>query len=114
MQDWSDNGLDMLLENALQSLPVTPQQKRRAWERLVVKATMQSAHAARVAPAPCAPPTYHASKPTLRHRFATLNRALDSAVSWLFDDTRYDRALRQRSFRVTAGWHEGRLLGVAI
>lgn len=111
MQDWSDNRLDGLLENALQSLPVNHQQKRRAWERLVVQAAKQA-----VLPATAVSDAYPypQQKRTLRDRLTLLNRALDGAVSWLFDDTRYDRALRQRSFWRTPSWHESRLLGVAI
>jgi hypothetical protein len=112
MQDWSDNRLDMLLENALQSLPVTPQQKRHAWERLVVEAALQNVHPSKTGAVPCATTRTHTL--TLRDGMMLFNRALDSAVSWLFDDTRYDRALRQRSFWRTPSWHESRLLGVAI
>lgn len=93
MQDWSDNLFDEVITGALRSTVVTPQQRRRAWERLEQSIVLQQMLPA--APA-CQPHRVHPLRQLVNH----VAHALDWGLSLLFDDTRYDRALRRRYSRV--------------
>lgn len=91
MRDWSDNLFDEVITGALRSMVVTPQQRRRAWERLEESAARQTMLPPLAMPArqPCRP---HPWCQWLNRA----SRAHDGVLSLLFDDTRYDRALRSR------------------
>lgn len=98
MRDWSDNSLDQRVESALRSIRLTPQQKRRAWERLYTQAAVQTM----LPPVVAAPVTAKpAPEQALRFCVTITLRVVDGCLSLLFDDTRYDRALRQRSLLAT-------------
>ena len=91
MQDWSDNLFDEAVADALRSAVVTPQQRRRAWERLAQSAAHQT-----MLPPLAAPERPLRRLHPMRQALRLGGRALDWGLSLLFDDTRYDRALRCR------------------
>jgi hypothetical protein len=96
---WSDNQLDDLVAGALRSTVVTPAQKRDAWERLRERAAAQSMLPPVVAVHACETPA--PARTRLLRRTAAICRSVIDWWAWvLLDDTRYDRALRQRHARL--------------
>jgi hypothetical protein len=100
--DWSDRRLDDLVSGALRSTVVTPQQKRDAWRKLQERAAAQPM----LPPLPASPvvvepaPVERRFAVNGRRLLALTMRALDWTCALLFDDTRYDRALRHRYTRL--------------
>lgn len=90
MQDSLDNFLDREIASALRAeTTVTNRQKELAWERLRAGAARQMM----LAPLP-------AARPSASERlFYWLRRGLLTCACLLFDDTRYDRAMRHRRTR---------------
>ncbi len=104
MRDWSDNVLDDVIAGALRSAVVTPQQRRRAWERLHLSAAAQ----------PMLPAVATPARPPRRAHpvWLLLNparRAVDWVLSLMLDDTCYDRALRHRYTRMNMSLFESPL-----
>lgn len=91
MQDWSDNPVDEVVVYGLQSVSVTQQQKRAAWETLRARAEQQPILPPLAAHVVAIRPPRRRSTP-----FALPISVMQWIVSLMMDDTRYDRALNQR------------------
>lgn len=99
--DWSDSAFDDLIADALHSTVVTPRQKRLAWQRLQTQVVEQTA----LPPLADAPPyPLPVAQPrtvsVLRRVWGLVALVVEWWLSLLLDDTRYDRALRQRNHRL--------------
>ena len=104
MRDWSDSMFDEVITHALRSAVITPRQRRRAWERLEQNVALQT-----MLP-PLATPVRRPRRPhPLRQILDRAARAVDWGLSMLFDDTCYDRALRNRHARVNLALFESPL-----